>query len=559
MDNTTYVPCGPCAFKKLEKKSMVWCPSCGEGLCEACLPHHKASAASRKHNVVVKNLDKVPTILFSMRQTCDEHGLTFDLYCDTHEIPLCSKCIVGHKRCVRILPISYVSRNSKFSTKLWDVEHGIAHILGNIEEIIKKKKENIQTVKDEKLNIENELKKLREKINEHLDNLQSKVLNNIAVIYSQFSLDSENFLSRIDARKRYIESIAQNISCIREFASDLQTFLLTKKLESDFSKEQDNFISELTETDLDEIDLDVTFNSNIYSILASVTSLAEINVIKHQSVLNQMKRDIRNQCSSDNTLSNIRLLSRTPITAPRDSTTNFLRNCIILENSEVLFTDDSENKRLVWFNADGSHKRNIEMRSEPYDIANMEGSTIAVTVPREKAIFMFDLSRNKIIGKIVTRNYCYGLSYQNNTFIVSILDNGIQTLDRHGNILHTIPMNVEKVCNLHTHLDKLYFTEYDSSSVICCDLRGKCVWKFRHKIFGGPLSVCTDNDSNVYVVGYDTDNLIVISSDGKQCVFLLEGKDKLFGPTGIHFHKQNKQLLVCSRFDGQALLYDLVT
>jgi hypothetical protein len=78
------------------------------------------------------------------------------------------------------------------------------------------------------------------------------------------------------------------------------------------------------------------------------------------------------------------------------------------------------------------------MRSEPYDIANMEGSTIAVTVPREKAIFMFDLSRNKIIGKIVTRNYCYGLSYQNNTFIVSILDNGIQTLDRHGNILHTI-------------------------------------------------------------------------------------------------------------------------
>jgi hypothetical protein len=69
----------------------------------------------------------------------------------------------------------------------------------------------------------------------------------------------------------------------------------------------------------------------------------------------------------------------------------------------------------------------------------------------------------------------------------------------------------------------------------------------------------TDNDSNVYVVGYDTDNLIVISSDGKQCVFLLEGKDKLFGPTGIHFHKQNKQLLVCSRFDGQALLYDLVT
>jgi hypothetical protein len=83
-----------------------------------------------------------------------------------------------------------------------------------------------------------------------------------------------------------------------------------------------------------------------------------------------MKRDIQDQCSPDNPLSNIRLLSRTPITAPRDSTTNFLRNCIILENSEVLFTDDSENKRLVWFNADGSHKRNIEMRSEPYDIAN---------------------------------------------------------------------------------------------------------------------------------------------------------------------------------------------
>lgn len=561
MDHATHVPCGPCAFKNIRRKSVVWCPACGEGLCESCLHHHKASAASRKHKVVVKDLQRVPSVLFSMRQTCPDHGLTFDMYCDIHEIPLCSKCIADHKKCLRMLPISYVSRNSKFSTKLWDIEHGIAHVLGNIEEIIRKKEDNLESIGDEKSNIETEITNLREKINGYLDNLQDKVLNDISVIYSKCSMDTENFLSKIEARKRNIESIAQNITCIREYASDLQTFLLTQKLESDFAKEQESFVSDLSDADLEEIDIHVSFNSNIFSTLTAITSLADIDVIRYQSTMSKLKKDIQDECSDANRspLANIRLLSRTPIVTPRDPQLKFLRNCVILENKEILFTDDSENRRLVWFNADGSHKRNIEMRSEPYDLVNHESNKVAVTVPREKAIFMFDLSKNKMAGKIVTKNFCYGLCFCDNKFVVSVLDQGIQTLDIYGKILQTVPMNVEKICNIHTSQDKLYYSEYDSSTVTCSDLFGNCIWKFRHKDFTGPLSICTDICGNVYSVGYDTDNLIAISPDGKNCVFLLQEKDKLFGPTGLYFHKKTKQLIVCSRFDGQAVMYDLVT
>jgi DNA polymerase III psi subunit len=53
--------------------------------------------------------------------------------------------------------------------------------------------------------------------------------------------------------------------------------------------------------------------------------------------------------------------------------------------------------------------------------------------------------------------------------------------------------------------------------VTCCDLLGITQWEFKdERVLQGPRGISIDNDGNVYVVGYSTNNVVVISPDGQQ-------------------------------------------
>jgi DNA-binding beta-propeller fold protein YncE len=65
--------------------------------------------------------------------------------------------------------------------------------------------------------------------------------------------------------------------------------------------------------------------------------------------------------------------------------------------------------------------------------------------------------------------------------------------------------------------DKLYYTNGNTHFVTCCDLHGTTQWEFKNElVLRSPLGVFVDNDGNVFVVGYNSDNVVVISPDGQR-------------------------------------------
>ena len=93
--------------------------------------------------------------------------------------------------------------------------------------------------------------------------------------------------------------------------------------------------------------------------------------------------------------------------------------------------------------------------------------------------------------------------------------------------------------------EKLYYTDYQTGTVTCCDLHGTTKWEFKDEhVLQCPRGISVDNDGNVYVVGYHSKNVVVISPDGKRHRQLLSSKDGLVNPCVLDYEKSTNRLLV---------------
>ncbi len=120
-----------------------------------------------------------------------------------------------------------------------------------------------------------------------------------------------------------------------------------------------------------------------------------------------------------------------------------------------------------------------------------------------------------------------------------------------------INSNMTYVCYVATSGDKLYYTNWNTHTVTCCDLHGTAQWEFNDEsVLRCPLGISVDNDGNVYVVGFHFNNVVVISPDGQRHRQLLSDKDGLVNPRLLDFDQSTNRLLVVNVSES-AFLFDV--
>ena len=114
--------------------------------------------------------------------------------------------------------------------------------------------------------------------------------------------------------------------------------------------------------------------------------------------------------------------------------------------------------------------------------------------------------------------------------------------------------------NVHfvaTSVDKLYYININTHTVTCCDLHGTTQWEIKDEhVLQGPRGISVDNDGNVYVVGYESKNVVVISPDGQHHRQLLSSKDGLDNPFVLDYDKSTNRLLIANASES-AFLFDV--
>ncbi|CAG2241049.1 unnamed protein product [Mytilus edulis] len=224
---------------------------------------------------------------------------------------------------------------------------------------------------------------------------------------------------------------------------------------------------------------------------------------------------------------------------------SIIHECIIT-NDQLVFSDYVRNSLMI--NAiNGNSNREIKLSGIPFKISLINDNDIAVSTYR-KFIEIISINTGQVKKKIVASGRTGSISYQNNLMFADIGHQKIEVMNLTGEVIRSFirPLKSTVLC-LSSDTDSLFFSDALNNTVYCCDLNGSDRWKFTAEMMKSPTGVTTDGNGYVYVICYISNNVVVVSPDGKHHKELLTAKDGLRNPTGIYYDKPNDCLLVYNK------------
>lgn len=124
-------------------------------------------------------------------------------------------------------------------------------------------------------------------------------------------------------------------------------------------------------------------------------------------------------------------------------------------------------------------------------------------------------------------------------------------------ILNLTKTKLNVLSYVATFEDKIFYSNVNENSVTCIDFQGNIQWVFiEPSVLHYPCGISVDRYGNVFVVGGDTNNVVVISPNGKNYRELLTSENGLGRPTTVHVNRSICQMLVANR-TGKGIVYSL--
>ncbi|XP_063420949.1 uncharacterized protein LOC134706170 [Mytilus trossulus] len=550
--------CGSCGYEDISKNAEKWCTICEEGFCGECEKYHKSMKVTRDHKMIsIEDYRQIENI--SVNLNCEIHGKKLDLYCKKHDIAACVVCIHSeHKSCSSsdVISIDDASKNAKQSTSLLDLEGTFSTTTDNLKYCIKDREIALTNVDQDEQTIRKTITDTRKNLNEYLDELEKKLLLDLKSKHGHCKSKIIKILNQLRQMEKEVEILKEQTIQMKSFASDLQVFLGTRHLNKTMRKKIESLKEEIRNCTKNRMEIKV--NHVINSLVNEVKLFGEIKVIETMAnlQLKDAKTDqaqIQIQGLSQNIHNvSLKLKQKFDIKGPDASITG----CIVLPDSRIIVADYNGCGKLMEYNNDGQHIRDIPVSDKPDSLTLVDTDCIAVTYGYSTYLEIINTKNTSERKRVKCSSDCWGISYQDHKLYVVVYKQGIVVMDLNGKTLNTFDIDVDRVFNITTTSDRIYYTDYESNTVHCCSMTGQEIWVFTDLSISEPSGLSVDSNQNVFVVGGTSNNLTVIQHDGKDSKVLLTDRDGLKSPNAVNYNKQKK--IICLGYkSGSVALYQV--
>ncbi|CAC5419162.1 unnamed protein product [Mytilus coruscus] len=346
---STKILCGPCGYEDNIKNAKKWCTNCEEGFCEDCEKVHISTKMSRNHTLIsVSDYQKIKDVAVS--QTCIGHGKRYDLYCSMHDKPLCIDCVDQHKSCPQLVSIDKAAANAKQSTALADLEDTINGALKNVGKFIENQESiGIEFDEQESL-IKKNIQKTREKLNQHLDVLEQKLIQNLSTKTFNCKSAYGKVIHHLNLADQKLRQLKEEMENMKQMASDIHVFLGTREIDKTLSDEIQSIKGIINSTKYFEIKMEI--DSSITSLLDCVERLGKISVVERHSELefkdvklDQAQKQICVPTGNSHRVVYVKLQQR--INIKRTAMKTCVSGCLILPNGYILIADFLKENQII--------------------------------------------------------------------------------------------------------------------------------------------------------------------------------------------------------------------
>eukprot|EP00105_Crassostrea_gigas_P046220 XP_019930368.1 PREDICTED: tripartite motif-containing protein 2-like [Crassostrea gigas] len=517
--------CKPCQGDGEEVKAKSWCKDCTEALCEDCTKYHKKCRPSRQHIVIsITEWSDISQVQDTL-EICERHGgRKFEFFCRKHFLPCCSVCVTKHhNNCINFCQLEEVGKNFTESEKIKVLQSGMEKFCLKVENIIEKEKANINHIDDVTDTFTKELSDVTTNIIQAVKKLEEEHLNELSKLSkeskSKLQKSVDSFEERLLYLKYWRELLSKNLS--NETASETKRVLSYLKLKNIYENLQK----------LKYTKLDICIKTEVLDDVKKLIELPCLADVSADENFDQVNLNLKN---IDYIHAKVNKISEFTIQGADIRGGTFM-------SSGNLFLSDLNGKRCILCDTNGVILQEVKLQEVPWDVFT-EGQEILVTSPNNNKILKIDSTSLEIKGTIPVGCSCYGIATSGNTTVigtyksVEIFDEGFDVTRRR---------------TLSTGRSYIYGVVIDDeNNVICCsysqhvvkklDLQGNILFTYNHEKLKHPYGVTTDNNGNIFINGFSSNNIHMLSRDGK----LLRIVEGITNPMCIKFQNDTHRFFI---------------
>ena len=377
--------------------------------------------------------------------------------------------------------------------------------------------------------------------------------------------ETRELLVSLDEKQKELTEYQTDIVNIEMYASNLQTLFAVKKIEKEVAT-QDRCLQSLVNSDsLNQTKLTYKIDTGLKTLFTSIQKFGEVVVESKPCELTFVRRKDKQAQMMAADISPPMPVEKIQLNLKQKITTKetFIRGCSLLPDGRVVLSSNITNT-VSFINKDGVELFQIgrdKTGSNNYDtvyIKNKNSVAVSSGWRDHRCITIIDIVSNEVMTTISMDTDIYGMAVRGRTIYYCTDNEGLKMLNLcDKSVRGIINSNMSGVYYVATSGDMLYYTNFNTHTVTCCDLHGTTQWEFNdERVLKGPVGISVDNDRNVYVVGYDSTSVVVISPDGLRHRQLLSSKDGLRKPRVLDYDGSTNRLLVVNN-STTAFLFDV--
>jgi sugar lactone lactonase YvrE len=218
-----------------------------------------------------------------------------------------------------------------------------------------------------------------------------------------------------------------------------------------------------------------------------------------------------------------------------------IAGCDILPDGKLLFID-VEGKRLLMFSNNGNYEKDIvRFSGKPFEVSYTGENIVVVTIWDNNQVVFVNVITNTITNTVDIGYRCWGTDFNMNRLAIRVIDlptsSHIVYLDPKGKLIDRVNIPGANSAHISLRDDTIKCTDWSTNTIYCYTLTGQEMWTFKDEnVLRKPMGIALDKNNNIYVAGMGSNNVVVLSADGKNCKQILTKSDGLNKPWSLRIN-----------------------
>ncbi|XP_052781463.1 uncharacterized protein LOC128218010 [Mya arenaria] len=517
--------CFTCEENDLNTEAQHFCPKCEHYLCDKCVKIH--GDYFKKH-VVYGRRDMQKWAGFSMDR-CAQHGKELEVHCDDNQELCCSVCVAfNHRLCSSISHLRDLARGFLNTAEFKQLPAAVDKMRSRLDELKNERMKDQTSLNDSHKNIISEIKDLRKEINQILDKLEKRTVEQLDSMMEDLE---KSIKDDLEACAHMHDKLGIMIAKLKKSASknkESSSYIGFRKCESKLS-EANCLVQEIKEKERMKFKSD----ENVLPFLRNLNSLGNVdNVYVYKAQSSSLYKVHMYKCN--------------------------IEGICELPSGEVVIAERN-NDRLMLLNRQFEVIGHCHLPLPPRHMCHTKGSEVAVavtgidasTISTMHAIHFHALTKGKLqsVRKFTIDFQCISIAHHlEKLYLCSF--NALYLYTMNGNIIQKLYEDNSSYRTMHNCAvspdgERIYVTNQIHSKFITLDTSGQVLSTVEDPDLKYPSGLCVSPSGHVFVCGETSNTVVQVVPEGrKKLVIVAREVDGLCSPHSVWFSEQTSTLII---------------